>query len=455
MTVWTEFVKKKANELNISYACALSKPEISKEYKESKKPKEQPKKEEPKPKEEPKKETEKERKERLKEEEYYKKQEEKQIKENELRNKIENEPENKFMFKKGIQPKLNLTNKMESTVKEIKNLMEYFKSGRKSMFKSTKQIDDFETVLSAIRSLDFYPTPERIGEKIANNINEYYRLGDSSRGTGIMDMCCGLASLSLPLIDKYMTQKDKIYLIDINPKFTEILKGLESENIIVKTQNLLHNRFQSMDFKNYYDKYIDVIISNPPFEIQYWDEYTPEDIKKWEEWQKKNIINKTKGQKITPIPERLKDYNEGDKGTYRSDKLGYLYFLIMGLDILENQHTNSIKTFYFICPMTLFKSTTGDSLRKNNIGEIVQLDIPKSTLSRILKVLKLDDKYEEDEDIWFHAQLTDIIDDFQTIRNGKPTKLGISAGLFEIMPYKKDPYLGMGLKKKSKVNYIR
>ena len=39
---WTQFVKRKAQELNISYSCALSKPEISKEYKESKIPKPEP-----------------------------------------------------------------------------------------------------------------------------------------------------------------------------------------------------------------------------------------------------------------------------------------------------------------------------------------------------------------------------------------------------------------------------
>lgn len=33
---WTEFIKKKAKELNIPYACALSMPEVSKEYKEIK-----------------------------------------------------------------------------------------------------------------------------------------------------------------------------------------------------------------------------------------------------------------------------------------------------------------------------------------------------------------------------------------------------------------------------------
>ena len=112
---------------------------------------------------------------------------------------------------------------MEETYKNINLLMDYLKYNRKGMFKTPEQNNMYDTLLTAIKTLDFYPTPSEIGDYIAKYINDSYGF-ESGIGLGIMDMCCGLGSLSLPLIN-YMTEKDKLYLVDFYRPFVEILKG--------------------------------------------------------------------------------------------------------------------------------------------------------------------------------------------------------------------------------------
>jgi len=399
---WIDYVKMKAKELNLSYSCALSTPEISKQYNESKKKpvkkevipekkEKKPIKKEKQPEKLPEKQPEKkleiiEKKPVKKEEltEY----EKEQIKKYKLQEKIKedyiNDPENKFMYKPAMQDQLKINPKIEEN---IKLLMNYFNSGRKEMFRTEVQKEMFKVITTAISTLDFYPTPPEVGELIAEKINKDYTFNNSV-GLGTLDMCCGLGSLSLPLL-KYMTEKDKLYLVDFYKPFTEILKGLESKNIIVRNENILNSGNQ------YYNKRISIVISNPPFSIPYLDK-------------------------------------EG------RDPSGYLYFLFKALDILAEQKLSVEPSLFFVCPLTYFKIDSNDN---------AELTIPKATLKRIFKYLNLDDKYEADE-YYAQCRLLKKINNFKTIRNGKPVKLGLTVGLFEFISYRRDTIYGLGLIKK-------
>jgi 16S rRNA G966 N2-methylase RsmD len=348
-------------------------------------------------------------------------------------NKIKNDPENKILFSQNKKP-IVFTKEMNDTFNNINDLMLYLKSGRKTMFKTDKQMKLFNILNSAIRGFQFYPTPERVGEYLKDTIIKDYR--SDMRGFRVMDMCAGLGSLSLPLI-KNLNQNDSLIMVDINRDFTEILSGLECHNITVKTEDILKT-----NKSKYYNKCIDVIFSNPPFTNKYYEDITEEEKNKLENWEKKNLGSKKKWDD-SEIPSNIKNLiKKRSFGELKEDKYFYLSFLFKALDILENQHTTTEKTLYFICPMTLFTNTTGNTLQKSDIGDLALLNIPKATLNRILKNLDLVDKYgdtEDNEDYFVQCKLIDIIDDFKTIRNGKPTILGIKTGLFEIIPYKNSP----------------
>jgi hypothetical protein len=347
-------------------------------------------------------------------------------------NKIKTDPDNKVLFNNNDNP-IVFTPKMNETISYIDLLMKYFKSGSKSMFNTDKKIEYFNILQSAIQGYDFFPTPERIGEYLQKNIINDYRQG--GRGFCIMDMCAGLGSLSLPLI-KDMNQNEKIYLLEFYRGFVEILKGLENENIKVNPADVLEEPKEK-----YYNKCIDVIISNPPFTNTFYEKITPEEKKKLETWEEKNLgkgIKWTSENLPKNIQALLKKRTSGER---KEDKMFYLYFLFKALDILENQHTNTQKTLYFICPLTLFKPQIQEDrwINKSDIGDYVDLKVPKATLERILKKLDLVGKYEEDEDFWIHCKFIDIVDGFKTIKGGKPVNLNFSFGFFEILPYNNQP----------------
>jgi len=113
----------------------------------------------------------------------------------------------------------------------------------------------FHTLTNAIMAYDFYPTPEKYSEEIYKLETEHYGLNNSH----ILDVGCGLLSLSLPFIQNAV-ETTKIDLIEMNDDFYNIIKPLQSKNI-----NIINNDFFDIPTETFNKKGIDIILSNPPF----------------------------------------------------------------------------------------------------------------------------------------------------------------------------------------------
>lgn len=376
-------------------------------------------------KEEPKEEIKKESKE---ESEYFKKQMEETLKYNQAVNKIRNDLDNKILFS-GDNSKLNYKNKGAVLLK-IFRVINMFEKGIKLPIKTEEERNFSQTILDAISGFDFYPTPSRISELLSKKIIDDYR-NDNSRGFKVMDMCAGLGALSYDLISQ-LRNNEMVILSELNQFFTEELKELKSPNIVINTENIL----ESGD--KYYNKCIDVIISNPPYTYSGREYLTPNEEKYLLKWEQENLNHKKYN--MNDLPNKIKELViKRQRGRETKNSLFYFHFLIKALDILENQHTSTEKTLYFICPYTWFRNTSGDNLKPSDKGDLCTIDIPKATLKRIYKDLDLENKYNEDEDLFVQCKFLELIDDFSTYRNGKPVKMNLRVGLFEIIPYNNQP----------------
>jgi predicted RNA methylase len=168
----------------------------------------------------------------------------------------------------------------------------------------------------------FYSTPQEYVSEIFDNIRK-----DLENEINILDIGAGLGTLSRPFIEN-KDLRYKLIMIENNDIFINVLKNFENNNISVFHIDFLKTKDE------FYNKNINVIIMNPPFEI---------------------LIDN------------------------QSIKYGYLYFLYKAFNVLKNQNTESIKYLYIICPKTFFVN------RKN----LIQLEIPNNIDMEIIKNLNI------------------------------------------------------------------
>jgi predicted RNA methylase len=264
--------------------------------------------------------------------------------------------------------KLKLNNKQEEVIKGIDELLKFLKTGRKNFYIEKNQ-ELFETLRNAIMAYDFYPTPEKYSEEIYKLETEHYGLNNSH----ILDVGCGLLSLSLPFIQNAV-ETTKIDLIEMNPAFYNIIKPLQGNNI-----NIINKNFFDIPTETFNKKGINIILSNPPF--------------------------------------------AGTAGGDRTTLL-YYYFLKKILDIAMIQNTET--HIYFICPKTHFQSK--NKWMKN--GDVIDVSnvIPKKTEKDINKFLNI--KWMMDNEFNGQCEYLHDITSFRTLRKGKPVDLGLTVGLF-------------------------
>ena len=157
---------------------------------------------------------------------------------------------------------------------------------------------------------------------------------------------------------------------EYNRTFGEIIKPLENKNIKISISD-----FFDLPNDYYYIKKINVIIMNPPFSV----------------------------------PIDGKSYNNA-----------YILFLLKALDILENQKIKELKFLYIICPLTHFK------INKNQ----AELNIPKQTYKKAIKMFNLEDLGEDGLDI-YEIEFISYVSGFKTIKKGVPHTMTQKFGLFK------------------------
>jgi len=265
--------------------------------------------------------------------------------------------------------KIKLTNKQKECISNIENIHSYLESGRKTMFKTDKQIKYFNDLNSAIIGFDYYPTPLEYSRLISNEIKKW---GDEP--ISILDACCGLANLSIEYIKDGLLNNQTVYMNDFNQTWISNITDLESKNIIIDWGNFLQS------YENYYNKNIHVILCNPPFSVSF----------------------EIKGK------------------LYNDYKLGYFFFLYSCLKIMENNR--GIKDLFFICPKTHFK------VHSEGTGG-TEIDMPRATIKLIKDYFK--DENDIDEIFDYNCGFICDVKGFKTIRKGKPTDLNMTFGLYQ------------------------
>ena len=254
----------------------------------------------------------------------------------------------------------------ETPLIDVDNILKYLTASGKQHFKTQQQRDNFEKIVNAIKAYDFYPTPIEYGNQIYKDVLEFY--GNDNKIV-ILDIACGLLSLSM----NFIKNGYKVLLNEFNPTFGSIIKPLENSKVSIAIDD-----FFDLKKDYYYNKNISVIVMNPPFSV--------------------------------PID-------------YKSYKLGYLLFLLKGLDILENQKKRDRKYLYIICPFTYFKIS----------GNIAELNIPMQTYKKAVKLFDLVDYYDEDGATIYNIEFLGYVSGFKTIKNGKPHTMNQKFGLFKFM----------------------
>jgi len=182
-------------------------------------------------------------------------------------------------------------------LKELQSIQDFFYSTKK--VKLDQKLNDL--ILSLNRHADFFPTPPDVSEYIYKRVLDAY----GSDSIYVLDMCAGLASLSLPFIENIRSQ-DKVYLEELSLDFYNFIEPLQTSQIKVNHGNSLDETWTS-------GKGINTIVCNPPYSISFMH-----------------------------------------KGKMHMDfKQGYLFFLYKACKILsELTYTGEL---YFICPTTYFK----------------------------------------------------------------------------------------------------
>ena len=271
-----------------------------------------------------------------------------------------------------IELSVKNNNNLNEVIAVISNFNNFLLSGRKSMFKSADKIEMFETMSNAIRGYDYYPTPAKYADMIFTDVKNWYE--NDMNLVSILDVACGLLSLSMP----FLRNGNKVFLNEFNPQFTKILQPLEkNENV-----KLSKGDFFELSEDYYFKKDIDVIVMNPPF-----------------------------------------SGNIDDK----NDKKIYLYFIIKAIDILYNskvhKYDRRARFLYVICPKTHFGN--------GKVGDFVDFNIPKTYINKAHKMFNIDYL----EDTTHHITFLSDVNGFKTLRNGKPSELKATFGLykFEIM----------------------
>jgi predicted RNA methylase len=259
------------------------------------------------------------------------------------------------------------TNPLDNIILTIDNFNSYLNSGRKNMFNSPEKKELLNILINAISGYDYYPTPSKYSDMIFNDVKEWYK--NDLNNINVLDVACGLLSLSIPFL-----KNNKVYMNELNQQFIKILEPLDkNENITLTKGN-----FFELPEEYYLKKDIDVIIMNPPFS-GYIDD--------------------------------------------RNDKKIYLYFIIKAIDILYNskihKYDNTPRFLYVICPKTHFG--------KGNIGDLVDFSIPKPYIIKAQKMFNIDYL----EDTTHHITFMSDVNGFRTIRNGKPSELKATFGLYK------------------------
>ena len=269
---------------------------------------------------------------------------------------------------KPIKGKLTETHKIEAVSNEalidVDNILKYLTVSGKQHFKTEEQKNNFDKIVNAIKAYDFYPTPTQYGDQIYKDVREWF----GSDKIIVLDIACGLLSLSM----NFIKNGDKVLLNEYNPTFGSIIKPLENSKVSITIDD-----FFDLKPNYYYNKNINVIVMNPPFSV--------------------------------PID-------------YKSYKLGYLLFLLKGLDILEQQKSRDRKFLYIICPLTYFKIS----------GHIAELHIPMESYKKAIKLFSLED-YGEDGASIYDIEFLGYVSGFKTIKNGKPHLMNQKFGLFKFM----------------------
>ena len=188
---------------------------------------------------------------------------------------------------------------IDNVLLDINATMKLLYSNRKE--NRAKNSEKLDKIINAIIAYDFYPTPLQYGEYIYKSIINNF---NSLKDVHILDICCGLLSLSLPFIEN-MTETTSIDLIDQNPTFCEIIKPLDK----LKNIDIRQADFFELPPKFYYNSNIDVILCNPPF----------------------------------AFPINGKRYENG-----------YLFFFKKILDIMIHQKRGNQCQCFFICPIRYF-----------------------------------------------------------------------------------------------------
>jgi len=183
------------------------------------------------------------------------------------------------------------------TLKELQTIQDFFYGTKK--VKLDQKLTDI--ILNLHRNADFFPTPPDVSEYIYKRVLDAY----GSDPIYVLDMCAGLASLSLPFIEN-IRPKDKVYLEELSVDFYNFIKPLQTSQIKVNIGNSLNETWTS-------GKGINTIVCNPPFSISF----------------------EHKGKMYTDF------------------KQGYLFFLYKACKILSELTIRG--ELYFICPTTYFK----------------------------------------------------------------------------------------------------
>jgi hypothetical protein len=267
---------------------------------------------------------------------------------------------------------------LKNVNEQITNLTRFLYSGRKDLFKTQEDIDAYTNLNSAVRGYDFFPTPSKYSVQIFNDVYNWY--GKDVKKIKVLDIACGLLSLSMP----YIINGIKIEGIEFTSALYQIIKPLNQLSHV----NIIRDNFIELSETHYFKKDIDVIVMNPPF-----SGYLHEN---------KNYL------------------------TGKETKLYYFYFIMKAVDILINsrinRHDNSARFLYVICPKTYFEKKG-----KISVGDFVELDMPKSIVLDASKRLNIDywDDYSP------HITFMGDVEEFRTVKNGKPVKMSIKCGLFK------------------------
>jgi predicted RNA methylase len=235
-----------------------------------------------------------------------------------IKNQIikEIEPE-KIQIKNSIQDDINYIN----IKSEIDFINKFLTTGRKENFKTEKQNNAFNNLLNAVSSYDYYPTPERYGKLLYEDVLKMYK--DDIDEITVLDIGCGLLSLSMPFIENNLNT----YLIEENKNWYNVIKPLEK----FKHVKMINEDFFDLPQDYYYKKDIHVIIMNPPFACPINGE---------------RVVN------------------------------AYLYFIIKAIDILINNKSRYELDLYVICPKTYFKNNNELQIPKTLLKKALKvLDI--------------------------------------------------------------------------------